>query len=318
MESKNAKIYVSSVAKISKKLQYYGDINIENISLLKLIYKYACFSSTYSQLQRLDKMVAYLQRVDPDICMEMQSVSGIEYTGPIGVVAIGVEGNTAPVITASAVTLADPNSEYTFSYSDLFSGYSDDAGGVVSSVVFSTLPSNGTLFNNGVAVVAGELISSVGVLTYVRNSDSAYNTSFNYYVYDNNAQLPLASNTVACSVTVEAITIFNAPPTVGDRAQYSGNRTTTVFNLSDFTSQAIAPYFDPEGNDLDAIRIDEVSDANTGVYYYLGSEVVIGQIITAAELNQGAFYHEAPDNNATTTDSFNASVRDNVNMTWVS
>jgi hypothetical protein len=69
---------------------------------------------------------------------------------------------------------------------------------------------------------------------------------------------------------------------------------------------------------LDAIRIDEVSTANTGVYYYFGSVLAEGQVITKAELDAGAFYHVGQDANGISTDSFNASVRDNVNMTWVS
>ena len=105
---------------------------------------------------------------------------------------------------------------------------------------------------------------------------------------------------------------------MGDRAQYSGNRSTTVFTVSDFTTLTIAPYFDPEGNELDAIRIDEISTANYGTYYYFGAEVVPGQIITKDELNAGAFYHVGPDANAISTDSFNASLREDVNMTWVS
>ena len=105
---------------------------------------------------------------------------------------------------------------------------------------------------------------------------------------------------------------------MGDRAQYSGNRSTTVFSSADFTTEPIAPYFDPEGNDLDAIRIDEVSTANLGLYYLYDTAVSIGQVITKAELDAGAFYHVGPDANAISTDGFNASVRDNVNMTWVS
>ena len=263
-------------------------------------------------------MVAELQRTSPFICLEKQAVQGyIDTEVIIPEVPIGTVRNLAPTITASAVTLADPDDIYYFSYADLLSGYSDDAGGIAGNLVIKALPAQGTLKYNGIDAVVETLYANPALLSYTRDVDTAYGTSFTYTVYDNDSQLPLESNTVACTVTVEAVTISNQPATVGDRAQYAGNRVVTVFTVADFTTEAIAPYFDPETNDLDAIRIDEVSTANVGTYFYLGVEVVEGQVITNAELASGAFYHTAPDANSITTDSFNASVRDTGSMIWV-
>jgi len=318
MEEKDARIYITSVNNVSARLEHYGDANTDQVHLLKLIYKYACYSPTYPCLQRLDSMVAELQRTSPFICLEKQAVQGyVDSTVTVPEIIIGSNGNTAPTITASAITLPDPDDVYTFSYADLLSGYSDDAGGLAGSLIIKTLPAQGTLKYNGVTAVIETLYANPTLLTYTRNVDTGYGTSFTYAVYDRDSQLPLESNTVACTVTVDAITTGNEPATVGDRAQYAGNRTTTIFTVADFTTEAIAPYFDPETNALDAIRIDEISDANTGIYYYLGLQVVAGQIITNAELASGAFYHIASDNNGIATDSFNASVRDTGSLIWV-
>lgn len=318
MENKEARIFITSVGNVTAKLEHYGDANTDQVQLLKLIYKYACYSPTYACLQRLDSMVAELQRTSPFICLERQAVSGyVDTEITIPEVIIGVDGNTAPTITAGAVTLTDPNDDYTFSYTDMFSGWSDDSSGTAGDFVIKTLPAQGTLKYNGVAVVTGTLYADPTLLVYSRDVDTGYSTSFTFSAYDTDAQLPLESNIVTMDITVEAITISNQPATVGDRAQYAGNRVTTVFSVEDFTTEAIAPYFDPETNALDAIRIDEVSTANVGTYYYLGVEVVEGQIITNAELASGAFYHVAPDANGITTDSFNASVRDTGSMIWV-
>ena len=68
MKDKDAKIFVISMNNVSKELEYYGNSNINNINLLKLIYKYAPYFTDYSKLQAVDKMVNYLQRSDRRIC----------------------------------------------------------------------------------------------------------------------------------------------------------------------------------------------------------------------------------------------------------
>ena len=309
MKGKNAKIFVSSVANLSKQLGHYGTANTDKISLLKLIYKYSCYSSTYAQLQRLDKMVANLQRTDELICLEIQARGIVEYIRPIGEVIIGIEGNEPPTLTGTSITLGDEDDIHSFTYADLFSGYSDDSNGSISSFVISTLPLNGTLSYDGQLVVAGTLLYDVTKLIYARSNENAYGTSFNYYAYDNNLQLPLASNTVLCSVTVEEIIPDNLPPTVGNTNVYANNRVVTVFSSATFTSEAVAPYSDAEGDQLGAIKILDISSINGGVYKYYGSPVTIGQEITKAELDSGAFYHTAADSNAITTDSISVAIR---------
>ncbi len=317
MESKNASIYVTSVNNMSKQLEHYGTANMMNICLLKLLYKYSCYCSTYDQIQRMDSMVAELQRTDRNICLEFQAARGADYTNPVGVVDISAGANTAPTLSDSSFTLEDPNLTYTFSYSDLFSGYSDAEGGDATNFEIKTLPVAGVLHYDGVAVEVGSWLSDPSLLTYTRIGTGGYATSFTYTAYDDDNQLQLESNVATCNGTIDSIVSTNEPATVGDRAQYSGNRTTTVFSSTDFTTETIAPYFDPENNELDAIRIDEISTANEGAYYYYDALVVEGQVITKAELDAGAFYHVAADSNAVSTDSFNASARDTGSMIWV-
>ena len=79
MKDKDAKIFVISMKNISKELQYYGTSNINNINLLKLIYKYAKYFTDYKCLQAVDKMVNYLQRSDRRICMEFTYTKGYSY-----------------------------------------------------------------------------------------------------------------------------------------------------------------------------------------------------------------------------------------------
>jgi hypothetical protein len=262
-------------------------------------------------------MVSTLQTSDPDI--------GVQYTAtdnyidgaivPTHIV-VGTDVNK-PVAVTGAVTVEQQT--YTFSDSDFLTGFTDPDGDSPSLIAIKTLPANGTLTYNGLVIPAGFSFSDASLLIYERNAETAYGTSFNFSITDDNSQVPMESDAVAMTVTVDELVVVpgNEPAVIGDRAQYAGNRVVTVFTVADFTTETIAPYFDPESNDLDAIRIDEISTANTGVYYYLGTPVTAGQIITNAELAIGAFYHEGPDSNSISTDSFNASVRDTGSMIWV-
>ena len=317
METKNANVFISALNKTCRRFKYYGEGSISNISLLKLIYKYACYAQTYPTLHRLDSMVAELQRTDPDIPMEVAGLHSYAdaYTVP-GVITEGIEVNRL-TITGTGITVE--NETFSFENSDFLSGFADADGDKAELITIKTLPVNGTLSYNGVNIVAPYTMLDADGLVYTRNSDSAYGTSFVFTVTDSNCDIPMESLPATVTLTVDDLVAENdnEAATVGDRAQYAGNRATTVFSVADFTTRTIAPYFDPESNDLDAIRIDEVSTANTGVYYYLGSPVSIGQIITNAELASGAFYHIGPDSNSISTDSFNASVRDTGSMIWV-
>ena len=317
MNIKNGRVYTASMMNLSNKLDRYGDANIENLSLLKLLYKYCDYCTTHEQLMRLDEMVNWLQVNDSLICSEITAQRGSDYVWiPPAVDNTALESDP-PIIVPEGSTITTGNILKTFSNEDIYAGYSDPSFSAVSAFSIKSLPTTGTLTYDGVAVVLNSQLTDPTLLVYTRNGDGAYTDSFGLTAWNSNSFASVESATVTYNMTIES-QIDNQPATVGDRAQYSGNRATTVFSSADFTTQPIAPYFDPEGNELDAIRIDEISTANAGTYFYFGSAVTEGQVITKAELDAGAFYHVGQDANGISTDSFNASVRDNVNMTWVS
>lgn len=318
MEDKNARIFISSMSNIHKRMEFYGDVNLDKIALLKLIYTYACYSTEQEQLDRLDGMVSEIQRTDDNICLEIQSSFGSEYVAPRVDVVVG-EGatNMPPSILNCSISVDADTDVYTFSYNDLFSGYTDDSSTEPKSFVIRTLPDSGSMKYNGLPVIENIEYENILLLSYERGSDSSYVSQFDFRVYDNDPELPLFSNTATCIITVEEKTVENQPPTVGDRTQYAENRKITIFTVADFTTNADPAYYDPENNPLDAIRIDSISNANDGVLYYFGSPVQEGQVITADEIANGAFYHEGPDENTINSDSFELSVRDTGSMIWV-
>ena len=317
MKDKDAKIFVISMKNISKELQYYGTSNINNINLLKLIYKYAAYFTDYEYLQAVDKMVNYLQRSDRRICMEFTYTKGYSYEYN----TIDISGlNRAPTLSDLSLTVNKSGDNLVITYDDMYGGYYDSEGTDPGAIIIKTIPANGTLYLNNTEISAGETISYDASLEieYARNSPSAYSTSFTYSVYDTDTQVPLESNTATVSLTIKRYVAENEPPTIGDLTLYADNRATVTITVNDILYNADPSYSDPEGNQLDAIRIDVIATSNAGTYYYYGTEVVVNAIITYNDLVAGAFTYSAPDLNSIQTDIIEVSIRDTVNLEWVS
>ena len=71
MKPNNANVFICSVENYDKQLKYYGEGSLSEISLLKLLYKYAGFSPSYDCLNRIDAMISNLQQSDKNICTNM-------------------------------------------------------------------------------------------------------------------------------------------------------------------------------------------------------------------------------------------------------
>ena len=304
MENKNARIFVASVAKITKRLKFYGDADISNISLLKLIYKYACYSTTYKQLQRLNQMVSQLQVKDEYICLESQSSGAVAYNSPVGIITIGEENN-APYLPTQQSFLGEEHTVLVFSAEDIYAGYTDDGGGSPSGLVITQSTLVGTLTYDGSPVVLNTILTDPSKLVYTREGSDAGTPYFNFHVYDDNSQVSMRSNGSAVSITVEELLVANVPPTINDASILADNGAVTILTLANFEDN----YADVDGDIFGAIKILEVSNSNQGAYYLFGTEVVVGQVITREQIEAGAFDHRAASVTAITTDIINVAVR---------
>jgi hypothetical protein len=319
MRNNDTYVYLASLKNITNKLEVIGQANLTKINLLKMIYKYCTYCENYSQIQAMDQMVMNLQRSDKDICS--QTTFNQLYPDGIQsptVIIIGTsDENTGPSITGNSIVFETET--FTFSNEDFYVGWTDPEGDEPAEIVIKTLPAQGTLAYDMGVVSIGDVISDASLLVYTRNVNTEYVSEFEFTVYDNNDQLPLESNQAIMGITAQEYIVpdTNEPPTVGDRDKYSGNRVTTVFSSADFTTEAVLPYEDPEGNPLQAIRIVEIAESNDGVFYYLGSVLTENQIITKDELDSGALYHIGADKNSINTDSFRCAIRDSVDGEWV-
>jgi len=322
MKDKDAKIFVISMKNISKELQHYGESNFNNINLLKLIYKYAKYFTNYKHLQAVDKMVNYLQRSDRRICMEYTYTKGYsgEYSYKTVDVSTDSETNIAPTLSNFSLNMDNTGEDLEITQADMYDGYSDSEGTIPGNLTIKTIPANGTLYYEGEALHVGYIIpydTSLEIL-YERNSNDAYSTSFTYTLFDTNGQVPLESNIATVSIIVEAIVLENEPPTIGDLALYADNRATITITIADILYNASPEYSDPEGNQLDAIRIDAIGSSNAGRYLYYGAEIEVNAIISYNDIVGGAFTYSAADINSIQTDVIEVSIRDTVNLEWVS
>jgi hypothetical protein len=118
-------------------------------------------------------------------------------------------------------------------------------------------------------------------------------------------------------MTIDIEVADNQPATIGDNTIYGANRVVTILTLAMFTSELAPPYNDPEGDLIDAIRIDSISGANNGLYKLSGVNVSEGDIITREQLNAELFTHEAFDDDAESSDTFSFSARDEGSGIWV-
>ena len=317
MKDKDAKIFVISMKNTSKELEYYGTSNINNINLLKLIYKYAKYFTDYKYLQAVDKMVNYLQRSDRRICMEFTYTKGYSYEyNDVNISDV----NSAPTLSDVSLTVDNTGNNLIITYSNMYDGYYDSEGTSPGSIIIKTVPANGTLYINNNEISEGDTIAydANPEIEYERNSDNAYSSSFTYSVYDTNTQLPLESNIATVSLTAEEVVVENEAPTIGDLTLYADNRSTVTITIENILYNASPEYSDPEGNQLDAIRVDAIASSNAGVYYYYGTEIEVGAIISYNDLVAGAFTYSAPNLNSIQTDVIEVSIRDTVNLEWVS
>lgn len=316
MNDHNAHIYTSSVMKVTNRLEVYGSGDLNDVNLLKLCYKYACYSEDYETLQHLDKIVSDLQMKDNDVCMDISNGNFLPGDGDGELIAPPQEvTNTAPTVSDGTINLAQADDSYIFSTEDFTAGFSDAEGHGPGDITIQSLPAADLLYDGDPAII-GQTLYDPSLLVYYRSQANSYVESFNFTIFDDYVEGPLESNVAAMNCSVADST--NLPAEVGDNTIYTSNRVITVLTLEMFTSQLAPPYNDPENDLIDAIRIDEISQANQGIYKLNGVAISAGDIITREDLQANLFTHEAADTDTVSSDTMSFSARDEGSLIWVS
>lgn len=316
-----AQVIVTSVSKAYSKASKTGKLNMSIITLYNLLAYYLEFTrgkAEYNQEHAflIDKMNTLMYEND-ELC-KYKSQAPTYITTPVS--------NTAPTISNNTVDLLG-NDTYTFTVGELTLNYNDaENHGYKYLLVNPATSPNGTLRIGTTEVTSPTIIDIEGLssvtelsLNFLRTDLAIFSgeDSFTFRVSDNPEDfLYSAVATMGIDASL-ASGDTNLPATIGDNTIYVDNRATTILTLAMFTSQLTPPYNDPEADLIDAIRIDEISTANTGIFYLNGTPIIEGDIITREDLEANLFTHEGPNQDSINSDVFNFSARDEGSQIWV-
>jgi uncharacterized repeat protein (TIGR01451 family)/gliding motility-associated-like protein len=156
-------------------------------------------------------------------------------------------------------------------------------------IKITSLPANGTLYLNGIAVTADQEINVADLanLTFVPNANWNGSTSFGWNGFDGTVW---ADSNASVNITVNAV---NDKPTLSNVTK-SGNEDATIsFTAADFTSQ----FSDVDGDAMTKIKITSLP-AN-GTLYLNGIAVTADQEINVADLANLTFAPNANWNGST-------------------
>lgn len=306
------KIYVTSINKAVNQARQNGKMNLTPLSIYELYKYYIEFTegvTLYKDENKcLKQAIEDLKYKYPEICTYN------EYVPTLGFDAPGV--NLAPTVSGTTLNLLEEE-EYWFTVADFTTNFSDPEAGSPGTVILYLTGIPGTFTLNG-TVVTGTIavpIEDIVTLRYTRPDDTAFSEALTFRVSDDDPVNPLY--TAITTNTLSGAAPANQPATVGDNTIIAENRAVTVLTLAMFTTDLTPPYNDPEADLIDAIRLDEISTANLGVFKLNGALVVEGQIITREDINAGLFTHEAPNQDAISSDNFSFSARDEGSLVWV-
>jgi hypothetical protein len=321
----NNQIFVTSVDKMIAKAKRTGSFNMLIPRLYQIIADYlswiqdldASGITKYSQhIKPLQSKLTELRQKHPqELCQYKTYVAQcgkVPNISPSGHATSNYTiANLAPTVSGITVDL-DTQDVYTFKTSDFTTNYSDPEGqqAYKAIIYFSSL--EGTLkFDNTVINGIFELhVKDAHRLSYTRESDQAFSTSFTFRVSDfspSSKYSNLATNNITGAVTA------NLPGQIDDHTMTVAPNATTVLTTDMFTSK----FTDPENDTLHSIRIDKLNSTNAGVFYLSGVEIYPGMIITYAEIVAGDLYHVAADTDSILSDTFDFSARDTGSMIWV-
>ena len=321
----SAQIIVTSTSKAADKAAKTGKLNMDIIGLYNLIAYYVEFTrgrEEYNQEHAflLDKLIT-LRYDFPDILCN--------YKGKVTTYTSTVVVNTAPSVEGVIVDLFG-NESYQFTVADFTDNYSDAQNQPYKYLLVNpaTQPNGGlkTGPSGETDVIVPIIFDIEGLnstdtinLWFKRDTTSSFTGQdfVTFRISDNPEDYLYSAEATNSIQATLASGEDNLPATIGDNTIYVDNRAVTILTLPMFTSQLTPPYNDPEADLIDAIRIDEISTANVGVFKLNGTEISENDIITREDLNAGLFTHEGPDQDAISSDVFNFSARDEGSQIWV-
>lgn len=322
------KIVFASTIKELRKATVYGKLDTTKISLFNIVsyflkrkelieeLKPSTFKEVIERLEILRENM--LWEYSNKLCSyrESSSISG-DY-----------KINTPPRIDDKYITNEE---EYTFTINDFLTNYTDDQNDRWNKLTIfpldkdiNNLLNTGLLMYNGVEVEEEITIDILGLpkttvldLKYSRGGLPLNRESEQVIIFkisDENLNSLYSDNV---NIFIRTLMSENLPPNIGDIDIIVENNVTTVLDYDIFTTQMNPSYSDPEGDELDAIRIESIPGTNEGRFVYLNADIQVGDVISANDLRNGELVHIGPTTASINTDYFEFAARDVGSLIWV-
>jgi len=205
--------------------------------------------------------------------------------------------NSRPSQIGANTVATTYGTSYVFTLADFTTGttppYADPEDDALSYIKVLTLPSQGELHVNDVAISANTIVS-VGVISTgnfklvppatAPGGLAELVPSFTFDCADagSNQLSGLGAGVMSLSLTSAA---NSAPSTVGDNTVLFGYGVTKVFSAADFTTNTTPAYSDPEGNAAYKVKITSLP--SSGSLTFNGSPVLINQEILLSAVDSG-------------------------------
>lgn len=205
--------------------------------------------------------------------------------------------------------------------------YSDPEGDPLAAIKIMELPAQGSLELNGVAVTAGQEITSAdlsgSLLVYISDqaNTDGYLVFLSYSASDTGSN-EFTSNVQSAYISVAEEAAGNlAPSSVGEGDRDIASGDDFVFTVASLTTALDPPYADPEGNPPYKLLITSLPEYGTlrfnGIVVTVGQEIPFdnGGVDTIDILNGKLIYtnEEIPDQS---TDTFGFQISDTGSQTY--
>jgi hypothetical protein len=199
--------------------------------------------------------------------------------------------------------------------------YVDPEGDALEAIKIISLPSQGLLKLNGVAINAGDEISSAQLSgsNFIYESDAAdtdgYSTNATFTVSDaGSSTFTTSPEILSIAVAYDTASQNQAPDSVGNGEEDITLGDIYVFTRASLTSSLNPPYHDPEGNPAYKILIDVVP--SYGELRLNGVTVVSGQEILFTDIDLGLFSYVSESFPGSDLEGFEFRISDTVSKEY--
>lgn len=314
------KILYGSVLKNVKKAKASGKLDTKMITVFKMLNYFKNDISFIEEVyaEESSKIIRSI-----DTCLHRLKLNHSQEFCILSEVPISEDNNIyniAPII--SDYTLTNTSQSTNLPLKFFLEGFNDPNNDSWSKLHIDPSTVENIIKLNGMPITDYTIIDIEGMsinsdigLTYEYVNNEIDDEFIHFFIEDDNVN-PLKSN----QGTLFFINDFikNHPPEIGNIRMVVDNGVTTILDLNVFRNMMNPSYSDPEGDDIDAIRIDYVDPSNTGDFLYNGISIYEGLIIPAQALADNRFIHVGPTQEDINTDFFRFSIRDVGSLIWVS